>query len=146
MPSVEQGLMRLEEKRGQLANNIFTLEKELKEELQTNGKAHATDPADMPASHYAGTHPRLELLGQLGRALDKVCRVIASIENGEISDEEYGFCETCGEEIPDLRLAEFPESTLCVDCKSKEEKKKKSLPRGFKVTRKPQYTQGMHAH
>lgn len=36
--------------------------------------------------------------------------------------DEYGTCETCGEEIPMKRLEAVPQATLCLNCKAKEEK------------------------
>jgi DnaK suppressor protein len=36
---------------------------------------------------------------------------------------EYGWCETCTEEIPVARLAAFPAATLCVTCKTAAERR-----------------------
>ena len=33
-----------------------------------------------------------------------------------LRDEEYGYCENCGEEIPDRRLEIDPMAELCVGC------------------------------
>jgi len=33
-----------------------------------------------------------------------------------LRDDEYGYCEDCGEEIPDGRLAIDPMAELCVNC------------------------------
>lgn len=33
-----------------------------------------------------------------------------------LRDGDYGYCENCGEEIPDGRLAIDPMAELCVDC------------------------------
>ena len=35
---------------------------------------------------------------------------------------EYGVCESCGEDIAMKRLEAVPQATLCLDCKAKEEK------------------------
>ena len=35
-----------------------------------------------------------------------------------LRDGDYGFCEDCGEEIPDGRLAIDPMAELCVNCAS----------------------------
>lgn len=40
----------------------------------------------------------------------------------KIKDGKYGFCEICGKEIPFERLEVRPQSVMCVDCKSKNEK------------------------
>ncbi|MBV7296685.1 TraR/DksA family transcriptional regulator [Enterovibrio sp. NIFS-20-8] len=38
-----------------------------------------------------------------------------------MDDEEYGYCEECGEEIPAARLAVKPEVRLCVSCQQNHE-------------------------
>ncbi|HEX2419734.1 MAG TPA: TraR/DksA family transcriptional regulator [Micromonosporaceae bacterium] len=35
----------------------------------------------------------------------------------------YGWCEECGDSIPGERLVVFPAATLCVSCKSAQEKR-----------------------
>jgi len=36
--------------------------------------------------------------------------------------DEYGVCETCGDDIAIKRLEAVPQARLCLDCKAKEEK------------------------
>jgi DnaK suppressor protein len=42
-----------------------------------------------------------------------------------ISEGQYGICEICGDFIPDTRLAIIPYARYCMECKSKEEDKKR---------------------
>lgn len=42
-----------------------------------------------------------------------------------ISDKTYGICEICGETIPETRLNIIPYARYCMECKSKEEDKKR---------------------
>ncbi|MFQ6098973.1 MAG: TraR/DksA C4-type zinc finger protein, partial [Armatimonadota bacterium] len=51
-----------------------------------------------------------EILEQLDHALEKV-------EAGT-----YGVCDSCGCEIPELRLKALPYATLCLDCQDKIER------------------------
>ncbi len=53
---------------------------------------------------------------------------LASIESAllRIEDDSYGFCEECGEEIADGRLKILPFTTVCVECKSKDERERGS--------------------
>jgi DnaK suppressor protein len=44
---------------------------------------------------------------------------------GRIMDGNYGICEICGEQIPENRLEIIPYARYCMDCKSKEEDKKR---------------------
>jgi len=46
-----------------------------------------------------------------------------------ISDEEYGYCESCGIEIGIRRLEARPTATLCIDCKTLDEIKEKHVNR-----------------
>jgi DnaK suppressor protein len=38
-----------------------------------------------------------------------------------IEDDEYGYCQTCGEDIPAARLAVDPAANYCVACADKME-------------------------
>ncbi len=53
---------------------------------------------------------------------------LANIESAlsRIEDDSYGFCEECGEKIADGRLKILPFTTVCVECKSKDERERGS--------------------
>lgn len=53
---------------------------------------------------------------------------LASIESAllRIEDDSYGFCDECGEKIAEGRLKILPFTTVCVDCKSKDERERGS--------------------
>ncbi len=55
----------------------------------------------------------LVLSAQARAAATEIDRALAKIESGT-----YGFCEQCGERIPDARLQALPQAALCVACKS----------------------------
>jgi DnaK suppressor protein len=44
-----------------------------------------------------------------------------------VYDKTYGICEICGEYIPEARLKTISYARFCVDCQSKEEKKKRPV-------------------
>jgi DnaK suppressor protein len=52
-----------------------------------------------------------EMFEQSGRALTR------------IDDGSYGLCESCGSPIGKNRLLAFPRATLCLTCKSKQERR-----------------------
>ena len=52
-----------------------------------------------------------------GRLLAAIDTALARIEAGT-----YGTCVNCGAQIPPERLEAMPWSTLCIDCKRKEER------------------------
>jgi DnaK suppressor protein len=69
------------------------------------------------ADAAATTTERTEVLGladSLSRMLEEIDIALARIEEGT-----YGTCRNCGNEISAARLEFRPESTLCVDCKSR---------------------------
>jgi RNA polymerase-binding transcription factor DksA len=43
----------------------------------------------------------------------------------KIYDKSYGICEICGSFIQDARLKIIPYARYCIDCKTKDEKKKR---------------------
>ena len=45
---------------------------------------------------------------------------------GRMNEGTYGVCEECGEEIEVKRLIARPVTTLCIDCKSRQEAEEKS--------------------
>ena len=61
-----------------------------------------------------------QLLGERDRVkLQQIKEALARIE-----DDEYGSCESCGDEIAKPRLYALPFAKLCIDCKSEEERTK----------------------
>ena len=52
---------------------------------------------------------------------DRMIQVERALER--VDEGDYGICENCGRPIPAARLAAFPSATLCVNCKSLEERR-----------------------
>jgi DnaK suppressor protein len=50
--------------------------------------------------------------------LDQNLHAIERLDNGT-----YGICESCGNPIGKLRLQAAPRATLCVTCKTKQERR-----------------------
>jgi DnaK suppressor protein len=57
------------------------------------------------------------------RIRDRERKLISKIKEAleRIEDGSYGICEACGEDISEKRLIARPVTTLCIDCKSKQE-------------------------
>lgn len=51
-----------------------------------------------------------------GKLIDKIKSALERLEQGI-----YGVCEECGEEIAEKRLEARPVTTLCINCKKKQE-------------------------
>ena len=58
------------------------------------------------------------------RIRDRERKLIGKIKDAleRIDDGTFGICEDCGEEISEERLKARPVTTLCIDCKTKQEK------------------------
>lgn len=90
----------------------------LLDELKNAGQdSSGDDPADAGAKTFEReqemslANNRLDLMAQMDRALAR------------IAEGTYGVCESCGGAIPKGRLQAFPQATLCVACKSREERR-----------------------
>ena len=62
------------------------------------------------------------------RIRDRERKLIAKIEEAlaRIEDGTYGICEACGEEIGEQRLKARPVTTLCIECKKRQEAAEKA--------------------
>lgn len=63
---------------------------------------------------------RLRLSERERQKLKEIEEALERIEEGT-----FGLCERCGEKIPFGRLKVMPSTTVCVACKTKEEKQRK---------------------
>ena len=61
------------------------------------------------------------------RIRDRERKLISKIKDAldRIEARTYGICEECGENISDERLKARPVTTLCIDCKKKQENQEK---------------------
>ncbi|WP_228389480.1 TraR/DksA family transcriptional regulator [Cumulibacter manganitolerans] len=88
------------------------------DELKNAGQDSAgDDPADAGTKTFEReqemsiANNRRDLISQMERAM-------ARIKAGT-----YGVCESCGQMIPKARLQAYPQATLCVACKAREERR-----------------------
>ena len=93
-----------------------------KQELEdlSDLSAEARDPVSLD-QQSVGRLSRMDAMQQqaMNQATEQkrkfdLVRIEAALRR--IRDEEYGYCEECGEEIPDGRLAIDPMAELCVTC------------------------------
>jgi len=107
----------LEEQAGQLRDEIDEAETASAAAQRSASGEGSGDEADAGTKTFEREHEMSlannsrGLLVQVGRALSR------------IDDGTYGRCERCAEPIPKARLQAFPRATLCVGCKSREERR-----------------------
>ena len=100
---------------------------DMRSRLVNNAKKALTgdihlDPDDFPDEiDTASSESGLAFIGRL-RERERV--LIQKIESAleRIREGEYGECTSCGEDIGLKRLEARPVATLCIDCKSQQEK------------------------
>lgn len=84
-------------------------------------KENYPDPTDR-ASLEADRNFMLRIRDREYKLIKKIKEALARLEN-----DTYGICEECGEDISVPRLKARPVTTLCIDCKAKEEAMEKAL-------------------
>ena len=77
------------------------------------------DPTDR-ASLESDRNFTLRIRDRERRLIGKIQEALVRIEN-----ETFGICEECGEEISEERLIARPVTTLCIQCKKKQENEEK---------------------
>ena len=99
----------------------------LKEEMQktfdhlrTKGETYA-DPVDRASQEEEFAFE----LRTRDRERKLINKIAVSIE--QIKQDDYGWCESCGDEIGIKRLEARPTATHCIDCKTLDEIKEKQL-------------------
>lgn len=87
----------------------------------TDHTTNVPDPNDR-ATLESGRSFELRIRDRERKLLSKIDEAIAKIDDGT-----YGICEDCGEEIGIKRLEARPVTTLCIDCKTVQETREKSV-------------------
>lgn len=82
----------------------------------TNGKENYPDPNDR-ASLESDRNFELRIRDRERKLIMKMQEAIKRIDDGI-----FGVCEVCGGPISEKRLMARPVTTLCIDCKTKQEK------------------------
>jgi DnaK suppressor protein len=77
------------------------------------------DPTDQAVAELDSNFT-LRLRGREQKLLRKIDEAIARIEGGT-----YGVCESCGDQISVKRLEARPVTTLCIECKTRQEEEEK---------------------
>jgi len=100
-----------------LSNLLGEADKTLVEMTASNGQV--PDPTDR-ASLEAERSFELRIRDRERKLIKKIRKALERID-----EDTYGICEECGEDIGVKRLEARPVTTLCIECKSKQEKEEK---------------------
>jgi len=85
----------------------------------TTHNGNLPDPADR-ATLESDRNFTLRIRDRERKLIGKIKEALERIETGT-----YGICESCGEEISEERLEARPVTTLCIECKTKQEQEEK---------------------
>ncbi len=88
-------------------------------EEMTTSDSQVADPADR-ATIESDRSFELRIRDRERKLIRKIKTALERIDEGT-----YGICEECGEEIGIKRLEARPVTTMCIECKSKQEKEEK---------------------
>ncbi len=109
---LEAARQALEEERAKLIHQLDELGADEKGDLRSD-----VDYGDGFSDAAAATAERTERIGLVESLMGMLSDVKSALV--KIGEGTYGICSSCGEEISAARLEARPESTLCVNCKSK---------------------------
>ncbi|OPY09407.1 MAG: RNA polymerase-binding transcription factor DksA [Syntrophus sp. PtaB.Bin001] len=85
----------------------------------TDSKENYPDPTDR-ASLESDRNFELRMRDRERKLIAKMQEAIKRIDDGE-----FGICEVCGGPISEKRLLARPVTTLCIECKTRQEKMEK---------------------
>ncbi len=100
-----------------LTEEVSSGETDLSEFLKEPIDGAGDDPADAGSKSFEREH-ELSLAASTRAGLQQNVHALERLEDGS-----YGQCESCGEPIGKARLQAYPRATLCLACKSKQERR-----------------------
>ncbi|WP_147821205.1 RNA polymerase-binding protein DksA [Salidesulfovibrio onnuriiensis] len=101
-----------------MLNDILEKSEATIEDMTESGEVYA-DPADR-ATAESDRAFTLRLRDRERKLIKKINEALQRIEDGD-----FGICQECGDDISIPRLKARPMTTLCINCKSKQEEDEK---------------------
>jgi len=100
-----------------LQKEISTAEVDLAGLMRDGGDGAGDDQADAGTATFE-REQEISLANNAREVFEQSARALARLLDGS-----YGVCESCGSPIGKNRLKAFPRATLCMTCKSKQERR-----------------------
>ncbi len=100
-----------------LSAEIRAAESDLQGLLRDGGDGAGDDQVDAGSKNLE-RDSEISVANNSRELLDQSRRALARLDDGS-----YGICESCGENIDQLRLEAFPRATLCMSCKQRQERR-----------------------
>jgi DnaK suppressor protein len=102
----------LEARRAELINKSRLTQNEIREADQHTGGRDSLDES-------TDEQGRSKQLRFADRDRNLITKINSALDR--IKEDEYGYCESCEEDINDKRLRARPMTTMCIDCKEDQE-------------------------
>ncbi|KRE61725.1 TraR/DksA C4-type zinc finger protein [Nostocoides sp. Soil756] len=100
-----------------LRDELEHAQSDLVDLMRDSGDGAGDDQADAGAKTYE-REQEISLANNAREMLEQTEHALARLDDGT-----YGTCESCGNPIGKLRLQAAPRATLCMPCKTKEERR-----------------------
>lgn len=104
-------------------NELLSLRQSLREAQETGDQAEETVELDQTR---VGRLSRMDALQAQAMSIEtgrrrrqRLVQIEAALRR--IDQDEYGYCQECGEDIPEARLKVDPAALLCIACASSRE-------------------------
>ena len=107
----------LESDIARLQKEISVAELDLAGLMRDVGDGAGDDPADAGTATFE-REQEISLANNAREVFEQSTRALARLLDGS-----YGICESCGNSIGKNRLLAYPRATLCMSCKSKQERR-----------------------
>ncbi len=107
----------LERDVAQLREELEHAESDLVDLMRDSGDGAGDDQADAGAK----TYEREQEISLANNAREMLEQTEHALER--LADGTYGTCESCGNPIGKMRLQAAPRATLCMPCKTKQERR-----------------------
>lgn len=114
---VEEARQELVDEVDRMEKAIAAAEAELTGLMREGGDGAGKDPADVGSSNFERDQ-EMSLAQNAREMLDQARLALSRFDKGQ-----YGLCESCGNPIGKARLQAFPRATMCVACKTREERR-----------------------
>ena len=115
----EEVLLAEKEQAQKIINSINEIQKRGNKDQSGDLSSYSIHQADM-GTDTDESEKRVYLLN---KELEKIQNINGALKR--VYDKSYGICEICGCYIPENRLKIVPYAKYCIECKSKEEKRKR---------------------
>jgi DnaK suppressor protein len=117
--TMDNKLLAIKKKLVKQRTELLTEAEETLNSKISTEKESFPDPTDQAVAELDNSFV-LRLRGRETKLLKKIDEAIARIDDGT-----YGVCESCGEKISTKRLEARPVTTLCIECKTRQEAEEK---------------------